>query len=89
MSICSNNLDQFYTKEDIAIKYFNKLKEIINIDNVDYLIEPSAGTGSFFNLLDSNKRIGLDLDPKCSDVQQLDYFENEDFELVLQHIQLL
>ena len=77
MSISSNNLDQFYTKKEIAIQYFNKLKGIIYIDNFDYLMEPSAGTGSFFNLLDSNKRIGLDLEPKCSDVQKLDFFDFE------------
>ena len=77
MSISSNNLDQFYTKKEIAIQYFNKLKGIIYIDNFDYLMEPSAGTGSFFNLLDPNKRIGLDLEPKCSDVQKLDFFDFE------------
>jgi hypothetical protein len=58
------SLDQFYTKPEIAKKCYKKLKKYVNINYFDYILEPSAGTGSFFDLLDENKRIGLDIDPK-------------------------
>ena len=41
-----------------------QLNEYINISEFDYIVEPSAGSGSFYRLLDKGKRIGLDIDPK-------------------------
>lgn len=71
----TNNLDQFYTKEEIAKKCYNKLKNICNIENFDFLLEPSAGKGSFFKLLDENKRIGIDLEPKYEGIKKQDYLD--------------
>lgn len=69
-----NKLDQFYTNTDTAFKYYNKLNEIININEFDVHLEPSAGTGSFFNIMDKEKKIGLDIEPKQNGIQQLDFF---------------
>jgi len=49
----------------------------IQINDFDYILEPSAGKGSFFNLLPKEKRIGLDIDPKCKDLIKMDFFEYE------------
>lgn len=68
-------LDQFYTKPDFAIKYFNILKNKIKLNDYDILLEPSAGTGSFYKLFNKNKRIGIDLDPKYKDIVKLDFFD--------------
>ena len=68
-------MDQFYTNENIAIKCFTLLKKNINIEKYDYHLEPSAGSGSFYKLLDENKRIGLDLEPKYDGIQKMDYFD--------------
>lgn len=69
------SLDQFYTKPEIAQLCFNKLKEHIQIDEFDHIVEPSAGEGSFFKLLNSNKRIGIDLEPKCDNVVKMNYMD--------------
>lgn len=67
-------MDQFYTKETIAFECFSTLKKHIDIKSFDYQLEPSAGTGSFYKLLNHSKRIGLDIDPKYEGVIDMDYF---------------
>ena len=59
-----SKLDQFYTNPWVAKDCYNILQKFININEYDKLLEPSAGTGSFYNLLDNDKRIGIDIDPK-------------------------
>jgi hypothetical protein len=70
-----NGLDQFYTNQPIALKCYAKLQKRINIQEYDYYLEPSAGSGSFYTLLDIQKRVGLDLDPKCEGVRKEDYLQ--------------
>lgn len=72
-----NKLDQFYTNNDIAIKCYNKLKDIIDIDNYDIHLEPSAGSGSFLNIMDKTKKIGLDIEPKNKEIYKMNYFDYE------------
>lgn len=72
-----NTLDQFYTNPDIAEKCYSKVQEFVKTLNLSSLnhvyLEPSAGTGSFYNLLPYSNRVGLDLDPKCSGVILAEY----------------
>ena len=70
-----NGLDQFYTNTDIASKCFNILKQTINIDEFDIHLEPSAGSGSFFNLMNIQKRIGIDIEPKSEGIIKMDFFD--------------
>jgi len=70
-----NRLDQFYTKKHIALKYYNKLNEIINLNEYDIHLEPSAGSGSFFNIMDKTKKIGLDIEPKEKDIIKMNFFD--------------
>jgi hypothetical protein len=72
-----SKLDQFYTKPDIAKKCYDTLISIIDINNYDYLLEPSAGKGSFFKLLNKDKRIGIDLEPKFEGIMKGDFFDFE------------
>tara|TARA_B100001063_G_scaffold113151_2_gene105618 strand:+ start:1392 stop:2231 length:840 start_codon:yes stop_codon:yes gene_type:complete len=75
---CKNNengLDQFYTNKDIALKCYNKLLEIIDINEYDIHLEPSAGNGSFFNLMDKSKKIGIDIEPKQEDIINMDFLD--------------
>jgi len=67
------NLDQFYTKKEISLDLYNKISEIINIENY-FLFEPSAGTGSFSNLFHKNS-LAIDLDPKSSLIIEEDFLE--------------
>jgi predicted RNA methylase len=71
----SRKLDQFYTDPVYAEQFLIKIGQTVDLDQFDHLLEPSAGTGSFYNLLDTNKRIGLDLDPKALGVIQTDFFD--------------
>ena len=71
----SRKLDQFYTDPVYAEQFLIKIGQTVDLDQYDHLLEPSAGTGSFYNLLDTNKRIGLDLDPKAVGVIQTDFFD--------------
>jgi len=70
-----NGLDQFYTNKDIALKCYNKLNEIINLNKYDIHLEPSAGSGSFFNIMDNTKKIGLDIEPKEKDIIKMNFFD--------------
>lgn len=69
-------LDQFYTNNDIALKCYNHLKKIIKDNNIEHSIwlEPSAGEGAFFNLIEHDK-IGIDIDPKIKELIKADFLE--------------
>ena len=70
----ARELDQFYTAPAYAQTFLDKIAEHADFDRATILLEPSAGTGSFYSLFDSNKRIGLDLDPKYPGIIQQDFF---------------
>lgn len=71
------SLDQFYTNDSVAKECYDTLLKHINIDDYDYIVEPSAGKGAFFKLLPHDKRIGLDLEPKFNGIVKQDYFDFE------------
>lgn len=69
--------DQFFTNKETASYCYNKSIEIIsglgiNLDDYSF-IEPSVGDGSFYNLLPEDKRIGIDIEPKCDNAIQGDF----------------
>lgn len=70
-------LDQFYTKPNIANKCYKNLLNIIRNDGrsiEEYkFIEPSAGTGAFYDLLPFQDRIGIDIDPKRAEFIEHDF----------------
>ena len=76
----SKNFDQYYTNPELA----EKLIQDLNFDNYDYIVEPSAGECSFYSLLPENKRVGIDLEPKCEELITHDFltweptFQQED-----------
>ena len=72
-----NELDQFYTKQEVALELCKILKEKLNLNKYTFL-EPSAGFGSFVNALRKTfkepKIEAIDLDPKSFDIKQQDFF---------------
>jgi len=70
-----NNLDQFYTKENVALMCYQILEKNIKKESYDIYLEPSAGSGSFYNLLDKNKRLGIDISPKSQEIIKMDYID--------------
>lgn len=65
-----HTLDKFYTKPEIALSCIEK---IVNIDQFDLIVEPSAGNGSFSNQLPS-KTLALDLEPENELITKKDWF---------------
>lgn len=68
-------MDQFYTNPEIAKMCLLDLQSIVNFDDFDVVLEPSAGTGSFFSILPTSKREGLDLEPKHEEVKKMNFFD--------------
>jgi hypothetical protein len=69
--------DQFYTPITAARYCYDKSVEVIKkygCDPMKYLyIEPSAGSGSFLELLPSGRRIGIDIEPNKKEIKKGDY----------------
>ncbi len=74
----NESLDQFYTKREIAIScwihFTNILPSLSKTVNDLFFVEPSAGTGAFYDQLPQDRRLGIDLVPKCEDVRAQDFF---------------
>ena len=64
-------LDKFYTKEKVAVSCIDR----IDLSKYDLIIEPSAGSGSFYNNIDSEDKLGIDLYPENDEIIQGDWFE--------------
>lgn len=72
------SLDQFYTKPEIAAACWAYLKDILPVLSLSisdvFFVEPSAGTGTFYNLLPHHNRLGIDVNPKREDIIPQDFF---------------
>jgi len=66
-----NKDDKFYTKPKIAIE----LIKMINLNDYDIIIEPSAGDGSFSNNINHNNLIALDILPENENIIKMDWFD--------------
>jgi hypothetical protein len=66
-----NALDQFYTREDIALNCVNVLRSFMDTNRV--WIEPSAGEGVFLKYVP--EAIGYDIDPKNSRIQKANFLD--------------
>jgi len=71
--------DQFYTPITTAQYCFKKTKDVIKSYNDDHTtfiyLEPSAGSGSFFDILPKNRRIGIDIEPRNPLILKQDFFD--------------
>ncbi|MCK4738324.1 MAG: hypothetical protein KAT46_00100 [Deltaproteobacteria bacterium] len=70
-------LDQFFTHPDVAKKCWESLNAYMISDGADLshykFIEPSAGLGSFYDLLPNTRRIGIDVDSFRKDYVRSDF----------------
>tara|TARA_R110002020_G_scaffold376784_1_gene587859 strand:+ start:975 stop:1862 length:888 start_codon:yes stop_codon:yes gene_type:complete len=64
-------LDQFYTNDNVV----QQCLELVDCDDYDVVVEPSAGSGAFYSHLPANKRVGVDLVPAYDGVIEQDYFK--------------
>lgn len=68
-------LDQFYTSDKLAKFCYEKVLEEGIVDQVDFVLEPAAGKGSFSSLFPDNKRVACDIDPKIQGVEKISFYD--------------
>ncbi len=75
------DLDQFFTKPEIANHCYNKFISFLKEKNMDFddlhFLEPSAGNGSFFKLLPDGNKTGLDIMPLSKGICEADFLSWE------------
>lgn len=74
-SVREEGLDKFYTIPSYAKKCIEKVFELYNKYSFDLIIEPSAGNGSFFNQLDYENKLGIDIAPETENIVKMDFFD--------------
>lgn len=71
--------DQFFTPLKTAQYCFENSKQIMSRYGDDIknyvMIEPSAGNGVFFNLFPKERRVGMDIEPRNSFINQKDFLD--------------
>ena len=65
------DFDKFYTKDSIA----KMCIDIIDFSIYDFVIEPSAGNGSFLSQIPHANKIGIDINPECDDILKMSWFD--------------
>lgn len=67
------SIDKFYTNKDYSKKC---IKIALENENFDFIIEPSAGDGSFLHQLPENiDKIGIDIEPDSDGIKQGDFLK--------------
>jgi hypothetical protein len=76
-SFSAKEKDQFFTDPVTAVTCFTAVHDVLISHDVNLseytFIEPSAGDGSFFNLLPPSRRIGIDIEPRHPEVISHDF----------------
>jgi len=72
--IREQGLDKFYTIPKISKKCIESVGLIYDWSKWELVIEPSAGNGSFLNVIPIDKKIGIDISPENKDIIKQDFF---------------
>jgi len=73
-----NDLDQFYTKIDVAKQCLDVLEQNVVMDNC-FILEPSAGTGAFLKYLKYDY-YACDIEPKGENIECKDFLKDDIFD---------
>lgn len=68
-----DNLDKFYTNKNVSKKYINIISELYKWNDFDFVIEPSAGSGSFLFEIPHENKIGIDIEPEHELIKKQDF----------------
>lgn len=68
-------LDKFYTIPSYSKKCIDKVFELYDKTNFDLIIEPSAGNGSFYNQIEFENKVGIDISPEHENIIKMDFFD--------------
>lgn len=67
-------LDKYYTPVSLARELIGLTVDKIGLQNISQFVEPSAGSGSFSNILSTIKdAIAIDIEPDSADIIKSDY----------------
>ena len=71
-----NTIDKYYTKDDVVTMCLKLVKQYVQIEENDLVMEPSAGNGSFISAIKelSNNYRFYDLEPEHDEIVKQDYF---------------
>lgn len=69
----AKDLDKYYTKSSVAEKCIKSI--YCDLKDYDLILEPSAGSGSFFKKIKHKNKIGIDLEPEYKGVKKQDFFK--------------
>ena len=70
------DLDKYYTPPDIAKYCYNKTIEILGNENISDIIEPSAGSGVFLDIIGNDFMVhSYDIAPEDDRIQTQNYLE--------------
>lgn len=71
--------DKYYTPDSVVVKCMEVLKECVDVNKIDTVVEPSAGGGAFIpsieEIFPQSNKIYLDLYPENSKIREQDYLE--------------
>lgn len=65
--------EQFFTPPHVAESCVALARSTVDFGKFDVIVEPSAGLGTFLDLLPVERRIGIDIDPQRSDLIAADF----------------
>ncbi len=71
----AQQLDKFYTRREVAKQCLDSLEGRWPWSHWDLVVEPSAGSGSFFTQIPAQKKVGLDIAPDHPHIQTADFLE--------------
>jgi predicted RNA methylase len=85
-----NTIDKFYTKNDIVKIIIPIIKNKLNINKNDLIIEPSAGNGVFIDEIKNitNNYLFFDIEPEHNDIIKKDYLLY-DFEEIKKNVHII
>jgi hypothetical protein len=66
-------MDKYYTKPEVAQKCLDAVGQRFDWSQWGLVIEPSAGSGSFFHRIPVTNKVGLDIAPEAADIQTQDF----------------
>lgn len=64
-------LDKFYTNKDVA----QMCIDCVDIEYFDLVVEPSAGNGNFYNQINHDSKVGIDISPEHESIAEMDFFD--------------
>ena len=74
-NVREEGLDKFYTIPSYSKKCIDKVFQIYHVSDFGWIVEPSAGNGSFLHQIACDYKIGIDIAPEHPSITKMDFFD--------------